>query len=146
MNDIELDRDILEEIEYLSSVGNDYFDNSDLTMAIGSYNKALELLPDPKHSWEQATWLFSSIGDAYWELRKFEASYDAFFNALKCPGGIGNPFIHLRVGQLQTEFGNSEKARDELIRAYMGAGEDIFQDQNPKYLAKISDLIQEENT
>lgn len=140
----ELDNVIYEEVTYLSRLGDDYLDNGDTELALESYKKALELLPDPKSNWEAATWLYVAIGDTYWETKQYEKAYDGFYAALTCPGGIGNPFIHLRMGQLQTEFGNSEKARDELIRAYMGAGDDIFKDQNPKYLAQISDLIEGE--
>jgi hypothetical protein len=45
---------------------------------------------------------------------------------MHCPGAIGNPFLHLRLGQCQFELGNLDRAGDELARAYMGAGNEIF--------------------
>jgi hypothetical protein len=32
---------------------------------------------------------------------------------MHCPGAIGNPFIHLRLGQAQFELGNLEPASGE---------------------------------
>lgn len=48
--------------------------------------------------------------------------------------GLGNPYIHLRLGQLYYEQENFDKAVDELTRAYMGGGLDIFIEDDPKYL------------
>ena len=143
MDQLELDDEVYNQITTLSQLGDDYFDNGDSEKAIETYNKALTLMPEPVYDWEAATWLFAAIGDAYWDLLDFDKAYDAFYNALKSPGGVGNPFIHLRMGQLQVEFGNIEKARDELIRAYMGGDRDIFEEEDPKYFAVIEDLVEE---
>jgi hypothetical protein len=40
---------------------------------------------------------------------------------------IGNPFLHLRLGQCQFELGNFDRAADELTRAHVGAGAEIFE-------------------
>jgi hypothetical protein len=53
---------------------------------------------------------------------------------MTCPGGLGNPFLHLRFGQILFESGDHDLAADELIRAYMGAGDEIFENEDPKYL------------
>jgi tetratricopeptide (TPR) repeat protein len=143
MSEFELDDKLYEEIKQLSKVGDDCFGNGEVESAVLKYKEALALLPQPVYEWEAATWLFSAIGDAYWELKDFDKAYDAFYDALKSPDGIGNPFIHLRMGELQVEFGNMEKARDELIRAYMGAGVEIFKYEDSKYLNAIHDLIDE---
>ncbi len=45
----------------------------------------------------------------------------------------GNPFILLRLGQTYFELGNMKKAADELVRAYMGVGTEIFEGEDPKY-------------
>ena len=56
-------------------------------------------------------------------------------NAMHCPGALGNPFLHLRLGQCRYELGEEARAADELMRAYMGTGVDIFAHEDPKYLA-----------
>ncbi len=52
---------------------------------------------------------------------------------MHCTGAIGNPYLHFRLGQSQLELGNTERAADELARAYMGAGKEIFKYDDPKY-------------
>lgn len=141
MEKYELDDNIYEQVTKLSREAEKYFDKGYLEKAITTYRQALELLPEPKSEWEAATWLYAAIGDAYWILAEYQNSFDAFFQALKSPGGIGNPFIHLRVGQLAYVGGDTKKARDEFIRAYMGAGEEIFKSEDGKYFSLIKDLV-----
>jgi hypothetical protein len=50
-----------------------------------------------------------------------------------CPGAIGNPLIHLRLGQVQYELENFAKSKDELMRAYMCQGIEIFDGEDEKY-------------
>ena len=64
----------------------------------------------------------------------YPAALTALEHAMRCPEAIGNPFIHLRLGQTQFELGNKDRAADELMRAYMGAGAEIFAEEAPKYL------------
>lgn len=52
---------------------------------------------------------------------------------MTCPDAIGNPFLHLRLGQALYERGETDRAADELMRAYMGAGDEIFGNDEPKY-------------
>jgi hypothetical protein len=52
---------------------------------------------------------------------------------MRCTGAIGNPFLHLRLGQVQFELGNHARAADELSRSYMGAGSEIFAKDDEKY-------------
>ena len=60
---------------------------------------------------------------------------------MQCPQGLGNPYIHLRLGQLYCEQDNLDKAIDELTRAYMGGGLDIFLEDDPKYLEFLETKI-----
>ena len=57
------------------------------------------------------------------------------------PRWLGEPILHLRLGQCALELGDITKAKDELTRAYMGAGKDIFQDEPPKYFALLRDAL-----
>ena len=136
-----LDDSIHAEVESLARQGDALLDKGDAKDAIRLYGRALELLPRPVTDWEAATWLFAAIGDAYWSIEDYERAYEAMQNALRSPGGIGNPFIHLRMGQLEYEFGNMKRAVDELMRAFMGADREIFQGQDPKYFELIAELI-----
>ena len=57
------------------------------------------------------------------------------------PDGQGNALIHLRLGQTSFELGDLDRAADELTRAYMAAGSEIFEDEDVKYVAFLSTKI-----
>jgi tetratricopeptide (TPR) repeat protein len=122
------------EIERLCAVGDELAKQQQLAQALASYWAAWDLLPDPKTEWEAATWILAAVGDANFLSGDYVAGRDNLSNAMHCPDAIGNPFLHLRLGQCQFELGALDRAADELMRAYMGAGADIFKDQDPKYL------------
>ncbi len=110
--------------------------------AVQTYRKALELVPKPISDWQASTWLLVAIGDAQFLARNYEESKGALVEAMKCPGAIGNPFIHMRLGQVQFELGNMSSAADELARAYIPEGKAIFANEDRKYLAFIKSKLQ----
>lgn len=105
------------------------------------YIAALKLLPGEPGQWEAATWIYVAIGDVHFRSRSFDKAFKCFHNAVRCPKGLGNPYIHLRLGQLQFELNQLDNAADELMRAYMGGGIDIFMEDDPKYLAFLETRI-----
>lgn len=123
-----------ERIKDLCKQGDELAESGDYPTAIQKYWVAWDLLPEPKTDWQAATWLLAAIGDANFLGGDFIAGRDNLSMAMHCPNAIGNPFLHLRLGQCHFEFGNLEQAADELIRAYIGGGADIFEDAG-KYLA-----------
>ena len=123
-----------EQIQRLSAEGDALAEAGRYPEALTKYWSAWGLLPEPQDDWEAATWLLAAIGDANFLGGDYEAGRDNLSNAMHCPGAIGNPFLHLRLGQCQFELGNEDRAANELARAYMGGGHEIFEDQNPKYL------------
>ncbi|MFJ8473288.1 hypothetical protein [Kitasatospora sp. NPDC094011] len=52
---------------------------------------------------------------------------------MKCPDGLGNPYVHLRLGQTTFELGDHDRAADELIRAHLGGGPELFREDDPTY-------------
>ena len=130
----ELSDDIHSEIERLCAAGDAQAKQQQFAQALSSYWSAWDLLPEPKVEWDAATWILAAIGDANFLSGDYVAGRDNLSNAMRCPDAIGDPFLHLRLGQCQFELGTLDRAADELMRAYMGAGDDIFKDQDPKYL------------
>ena len=131
----ELPEHIHVEIERLCAAGDERAQARHFPDALASYWAAWDLLPEPKLEWEAATWILAAVGDANFLSGDYVAGRDNLSNAMQCPGAVGNPFLHLRLGQCQLELGALDRAADELMRAYMGAGAEIFTDQDPKYLA-----------
>jgi tetratricopeptide (TPR) repeat protein len=106
--------------------------------ALVCYGQAWGLIPEPKENWNASTWVLAAIGDACFLKNDFPETRKALEFAMHCPEAIGNPFLHLRLGQALYEQGEEDRAADELIRAYMGAGPEIFANDDPKYLAFLS--------
>lgn len=129
----ELPDDTHKRILKLSADGDALAESGRYPDALEIYWTAWDLLPEPQTDWEAATWLLAAIGDANFLGDDYGAGRDNLSNAMHCPGAIGNPFLHLRLGQCQLELGNEDRAADELARAYMAGGHKIFEDQDPKY-------------
>jgi tetratricopeptide (TPR) repeat protein len=129
------------EITRLSEEGNQLLEGGAYAEARLRWQRAWDLLPEPREEWEAATWLLTSIGDSYYSERRFVEALQPLQQAVFCPNGLGNPFIHLRLGQVQFELGNWDRAKDELARAFMGGGDEVFQGDDPKYWRFIRELL-----
>lgn len=138
----ELPESVHQEITYLCKQGDDLSKEGRLHEAKKAYVDALRLLPEEHQEWEAATWIYTAIGDIHFRLGNFERASKCFQNAVQCPKGLGNPYIHLRLGQLFFEVGDLDRSADELTRAYMGAGLDIFMEDDPKYLEFLETRIE----
>jgi len=130
------------EITALCKQGDDLARAGHLEEGKNKYVTALRLLPENHREWEAATWIYAAIGDVHFQMKNYDKAFKCFFNAVQCPKGLGNPYIHLRLGQLYYEQERLDKAADELTRAYMGAGIAIFMEDDPKYLEFLETKIE----
>ncbi|RKH57051.1 tetratricopeptide repeat protein [Corallococcus aberystwythensis] len=124
-------------ITNLCAEGDTAAGEDDFEQALKHFQAALALIPEPTRDHQQNTWVRAAIGDMYFQLERFEDCREHFVEAVYSPGGLGNPFIHLRLGQCALELGDEARAADELTRAYMGGGEEIFESEDAKYLEFI---------
>ena len=104
-----------EQIKEFCQVGDGLLESGDYKAAIGQYNLAWELIPEPKNNWEAATWELTAIGDACFLGGFFTSAKEALEYAMTCPDAIGNPFLHLRLGQALYERGDTDRAADVLM-------------------------------
>lgn len=130
-----------DQIEKLIEEGNAFYENGELKKALIKYESALDIIPAPKTDWEASTWLYTSIGDVFFSGDNLEAAKDNYYNALNCPDGVGNAYIHLSLGQTQFELEENEKSKESLLKAYMLEGNEIFKDEASKYFESIENLI-----
>lgn len=131
---LELANSVHEDIKRLCTRGDELAGSDRHEEAIVEYNKAWKLVPKPKNDWEAATWILAAIADSCFHLGKNKSARQALEYAMTCPGGVGNPFLHLRLGQVLFEQAEEEAAADELMRAFMGGGSEVFSKEDPKYL------------
>jgi tetratricopeptide (TPR) repeat protein len=134
-NELELSEKLHEEIKEYCAHGDVLAEAGQFKEALGAYNSAWKLIPEPKNQWEAATWVLAAIADAAFLGGFLQSAKQAIEYGMTCPGAIGNPFMHLRFGQILLDSGEHDRSADELMRAYMGAGPEIFERDDPKYLA-----------
>lgn len=138
---MEMDRGTFYRIQNHCDDGNMMLEGDDCEGALVAFNQAWQLVPEPRERWEASTWILASIGDAYFKLQKFNNAITSFADAMHCPGGLGNAFIHLRLGQCAYELGDNKQAGDELARAYMAEGRDLFTGEDPKYFEFLKTVL-----
>lgn len=136
-----LNDEVYNQILELSEMGNELVDLDELDGAIEKYQLALNLVPEPKYDWEASTWLYGALGDTCFLNQQYEKALEYLCESLKCPDGLGNPFILLRIGECFFELNNTEKAENYLVQAYMLAGKDIFEDELEKYYESIKNKL-----
>jgi hypothetical protein len=97
----ELDDEKAQEIRRLCSLGDDFADQGRFAEALEIYWSAWDQLPEPQTKWEASTWILAAMGDANFHQGSYEAGRDNLAMAMHRPGALGNPFLHLRLGQCQ---------------------------------------------
>ncbi len=132
-----LDDTIVHRITQLCELGDDDVENGRYDEAIARYREAFTLVPKPVYAWAVSTFILTSIAEAYFLAGDYARTRDAVNDAFRCDGAVGNPFLHLRMGQAEHFLGNRGRAVDELIRAYERGGEEVFAGEDPKYLAMV---------
>lgn len=130
----ELDDALHARIVELSDQGNALCERGDYDAALARFQQALDLLPPPIERWEAGLWLLAALGDAEFLRGRTQAALVHFQHAMQCPDALGNAFIHLRLGQCKFDLGDLDKAADELARAYMAGGPEMFEDEPPRYI------------
>ncbi len=141
MGALELDDVTHERISQLCEEGNARAHEGNFDRALALYREARALLPEPVHEWEATTWILTAMGDVLFLQGKHEDACRCLQEAMSCPGAIGNPFIHLRLGQACFEAKWYDCAKDELARAYMGGGDEIFEGEDVKYKNYIKEIL-----
>lgn len=130
-----LDDSVHQRILQLSKAGDKWLAAGDYSMAIAQFSAAFALVPEPYQEWDASLWLLTALGEAHYFAGEYELARVALTSVMHVPGAIGNAFVHLRLGQVQFELGNTRQAADELVRAYMGGGEALFEQEDEKYFA-----------
>ncbi|WP_454733430.1 MULTISPECIES: tetratricopeptide repeat protein [Cupriavidus] len=133
-NSFELDASTHEAIKTLCAAGDRLAETRSYEAAIAEYNKAWLLVPEPKSEWQASTWILAAIADACFLSGYKTSAREALQFAMTCPGAVGNPFLHLRLGQVLLDGGDEDGAANELMRAYMGGGLEIFAPEDAHYL------------
>lgn len=130
----ELPSSIHDAIKRHCAVGDELADAGKLEEAFSEYGQAWELVPEPRNKWNASTWILAAIADVSFLGGYRTSAREALEYAMICPDGPGNPFLHLRYGQVLLDSDEPDAAADQLMRAYMAGGPEVFEDEDPRYL------------
>lgn len=136
---MKISNSIYNSINSLAKRGDIEFDAANYDIAIIYYKEALDLLPKPISQWKAGDWLYTAIGDAYYMKSEYINSLEYFNKALIEYNEIYNPFIWLRLGECNYEIGYFNKAKRYLSLAKYYGGEELFKDENEKYINFLTD-------
>lgn len=134
--------DIFAEVKAKAADGESKFNTGDFRGAFRAFTEILSLLPEPAQQWNAAGWVLVAMGECRFKVGKFDTAVEPFQDAIQCPGSLGNPWLHFRLGQCRYERGEQDRAADELARAYMGGGREVFDGEDPKYFALVERVLQ----
>ena len=132
-SDIKLDARVYQTIEQHCEQGDQHTEAGRYDAALAEYAQAWALLPDPQRAWEAATWIQIAIADACFFAGRYPQAETALEYAQTCPGGLGNPYVDLRLGQVLFELGERDAAQECLRRAWEAGGEELFEGEDDKY-------------
>ena len=138
---MELDPNIDEKIKEYSEAGEKLFYDGRFPDALKEYNRAFDLVPEPKRQWEASVWLLAAIGDCYFWMKDFCTALGYFRKLMTEYEEYGNPFTRLRYGECLYETGDEQPAKEHLLAAYAMEGKELFEECDSKYLRVISSLL-----
>lgn len=138
----ELDEKTFTRIEDLGDAGENALDDGDFAKAAEKFAAAFALIPEPFQDWEASIWLLTSLGESHFLNEKYDAARDAFLKALECPDTEDSPPILLRLGQIYFELGDRENATDYLRQAYEAEGDELFEDEDDKYIEFLNTVAE----
>lgn len=140
-----LDPSLIRKIKALCAEGYRLYDQEVFKDALRRFYQAWTLIPKPQTDNIEAGWVLTAIGDCYFRSGQWDQGRESLASALRCPGMMGNPFIHLRLGQCLYELGIQDSATEHLELAYINAGSKLFQNEAPKYLISAMKNISAED-
>jgi len=132
-----LPEDLLGVVHNAATEGERHTAHGHYREAISAYKRGLSALPRPRSQWTASLWFKTAIGDAQWFDRDYAAASRTWVSAI-IAGALGNPFVHMRLGQTLLELGREHGARNELLRALMIGGVRVFQEEDPRYFQFIA--------
>ena len=133
---------VFADVRAKAAAGEQQFATDDCRGAFVNFNEALNVLPEPRQQWNAAGWLLVAMGECFFKRGSWKSAVGPLQDVIICPGTLGNPWVHLRLGHVPFELGEQKRAADELARAYMGGGREVFEDQDPKYFALVESVLQ----
>jgi hypothetical protein len=106
--------------------------NQKMELLLGYYSK----LSDTNKSGRAGRYIIIRIGELCFKEKELEEAKYHYSFAMKFSDTIGNPFLHLRLGQLEYQMTceNTSRVIDELSRALIMGGKTVFEGEESFFI------------
>ncbi len=123
-----LSSEILKCLYELAEEGHKLTHEEKYMEAIHVWNKAIELIPEPKLNFFETANFYEGIAYNYQMMNLFTEAMDYMNKALRCWGDEANQnaFTLRNLGEIYYELGDMEHSLDYLRKAYNLEGDEIF--------------------
>lgn len=130
-------------IESLYDKACELLDKDHFEDVLDIISDALSLIPEPKVAYPQSLLLYIVMGDTLYYMNDTLLAMENFYKATNCPDGVQHPFVNMRIGQLYFELGMVSRCKEYLIKAYIIAKKDIFENEDPVFLEILDEALAE---
>lgn len=131
----ELDEAVAAEVGRQSAEADAFMERDAPGAAAAAYAAAIALLPQPYTQWEESLDLYVGLCDACLESAHFLEAEQAARIATRAPGGTGNGYVWLRLGDALRCQGRHNEAREAYLSAYELAGRELFDGEEQAWAA-----------
>ncbi|WP_299326567.1 hypothetical protein [uncultured Maribacter sp.] len=115
----------------------------DVQSRVNQLMKIYESLTDDQKRTREGRYVILHIAEVFFSERWIEDAFDNYNFAMQFKDTVGNPFLHLRLGQLNYLVQNKDKMHDELSRALIMDGDAIFKNEDPKLIEMVKSILKE---
>lgn len=114
--------------------GNELHDSKSYEEALDEYNKAWEMLPEPKLGWEIASWIAACIYSAYFDMTSFTKAKEWAEVALQTRSSDIDTSPLIDLGMVCYELGQYDESYKYFDDAYIYGKARAFKERPKKYL------------
>ena len=136
-----LDRDVFAAVRKHCNQGEAHMKERHVRQARESFIAAIKLLPEPLGQWNAAGWALLALGHAHVVTNDWQIARQVLSDAMWSPGVFGNPWAHRLKGQVHFALNERDRATDDLCRAYLMAGRDVFEGSGPECMALVEQVL-----
>ena len=105
----------------------------DFNKAYDIYFRLLSQIEDNEANKRKLRYIKIEIGQIYMYAEKWDSALQAFAEAIQDENSVGNPLLHLRIGQCAYNLENARIYEDNLSRALICGGLHIFENERNEY-------------
>lgn len=133
--------------EKLTSIDDITVSSQDVAAKVDALYDMYSSLTDEQKQGREGRYFIIRIGEVCYAEKMIDDALDNFNFAMKFSDTLGNPYLHMRLGQLQYCLGNQERQIDELSRALIMGGEAVFNNESPLFLQMVkAELVEPDGT